>query len=256
MRRPSLSWAQRAMAVGPAAPARTARTAMTRTLGRGCRRLIWERGSSKVAKDATISSSLLRVLAIADLRPPGPIHDTVDGIPGRRRGASPQGLPDRHKSNRAGPGNRPTIFFNTSLAPSRSWMPAEWTTAAMTIPSVSTTRCRLRPLTFLNASLPCGPPCSVVLTLWLSMIAHAGALLPAGSPVADLGAQGVVDLRPSAVVAPLAEVVVAGAPGGQVVGHHPPGAAAAEDVEDAVEDLAELDRARPAPGLGRRGAVA
>ena len=53
---------------------------MTRTLGKECRRLIWERGSSKVAEDATISSSLLRVLAIADLRPPGPIHDTVDDI--------------------------------------------------------------------------------------------------------------------------------------------------------------------------------
>jgi hypothetical protein len=51
--------------------------------------LIWERGSSKVAKDATISSSLLRVLAISDLRPPGPIHDTVDGIQGRGRGRKP-----------------------------------------------------------------------------------------------------------------------------------------------------------------------
>src|SRR5206468_12362932 len=81
----SLNLAHRAMAVGPAAPARTARTAMTRTLGRGCRRLIWERGSSRVEKDATISSSLLRALAISDLRPPGLVHDTVGGIPGQRR---------------------------------------------------------------------------------------------------------------------------------------------------------------------------
>ena len=44
---------------------------MTRMLGSGCRRLMWERGSSRVEKEATISSSLLRVLAIADLRPPG-----------------------------------------------------------------------------------------------------------------------------------------------------------------------------------------
>ena len=43
---------------------------MTRTLGSGCRRLMWERGSSIVENEATISSSLLRVLAIADLRPP------------------------------------------------------------------------------------------------------------------------------------------------------------------------------------------
>ena len=79
----SLNLAQRAMAVGPAAPARTARTAMTRTLGRGCRRLMWERGSSRVEKDSTISSSLLRVLAIDDLRPPDLDHDAVDGIPGQ-----------------------------------------------------------------------------------------------------------------------------------------------------------------------------
>ena len=81
MRRSSLNLAQRAMAVGPAAPARTARTAMTRMLGSGCRRLIWERGSSRVEKDATISSSLLRVLVIADLRPQGLVRDTEDGIP-------------------------------------------------------------------------------------------------------------------------------------------------------------------------------
>jgi hypothetical protein len=48
------------------------------------------------------------------------------------------------------------------------WMPAEWTAAAMTIPRVSTTRCRFRPFTFLNASLPCGPPRSVVLRHFLS----------------------------------------------------------------------------------------
>ena len=59
---------------------------MTRMLGRGCRRLIWERGSSRVEKDSTISSSVLRVLAIADLRPPDPDHDTVDGIPGQTSG--------------------------------------------------------------------------------------------------------------------------------------------------------------------------
>src|SRR5262249_48903660 len=78
---------------------------------------------------------------------------------------------------------------------------------------------------------------------------HAGALLAAG-PVTDAVAKGVVDPRPGAVVAPLVKVVVAGAPGGEVMGHHPPGATAAEDVEDTVEDIAELDRARPASRLG------
>ena len=60
-----MSLAQRAIAVGPAAPARTARTAMTRTLGRGCRRLMWERGSSMVEEEATNPSRLLRVLAVS-----------------------------------------------------------------------------------------------------------------------------------------------------------------------------------------------
>ena len=43
-------------------------------------------GSSSAEKDSTISSSLLRVLAIADLRPPVFVHDTVDGIPGQMGG--------------------------------------------------------------------------------------------------------------------------------------------------------------------------
>src|SRR5947209_9548677 len=85
-RRSSLSLAQRAMAVGPAAPARTAKVAMTRMLGRGCRRLMWERGSSRVEKEATISSSLLRALAIADLRPPRLVHDTMTGVAGESGG--------------------------------------------------------------------------------------------------------------------------------------------------------------------------
>ncbi len=73
----------------PKHAASPARTAITRTLVKGCRRLILERGSSKVAKDAKISSSLLRVLAITDLRLRGPIHDTVDGIQGRGRARKP-----------------------------------------------------------------------------------------------------------------------------------------------------------------------
>src|SRR5262249_35663337 len=80
---------------------------------------------------------------------------------------------------------------------------------------------------------------------------HAGALLAAGT-AADSVAQGVVDLGPGAVVAPLVEVVVAGAPGGEVMGKHPPGATAAEDVEDAVENLTKVDGARPSARLGGR----
>src|SRR6185437_3632349 len=46
---------------------------------------------------------------------------------------------------------------------------------------------------------------------------HAGALLAAGAATDPL-AQDVVDPRPGAVVAPLVEVVVTGAPGGEVMG--------------------------------------
>ena len=117
MRRSSLNLAQRAMAVGPAAPARTARTAMTRMLGSGCRRLIWERGSSRVEKEATISSSLLRVLAIADLRPPGLVHDTVDGIPGQAERAQGRKVYQIVIKVRAGPAGTPTTGSGSFLDP-------------------------------------------------------------------------------------------------------------------------------------------
>ena len=79
---------------------------------------------------------------------------------------------------------------------------------------------------------------------------HARALLPLGL-AADVIPQGVIDPPPEAAVAPLAEVVVAGAPGGQVVGHHPPGATAPHDVEDTVDDLPEVHLSGPPTGLGR-----
>jgi hypothetical protein len=42
-------------------------------------------------------------------------------------------------------------------------------------PSVSTAMCRLRPLIFLAASKPRGPPASVVLIDWLSTTTAVGA---------------------------------------------------------------------------------
>ncbi len=46
--------------------------------------------------------------------------------------------------------------LRTSRAPSRSCIAAEWTTTFNSRPSVSTRICRLRPVTFLAASKPCG----------------------------------------------------------------------------------------------------
>src|SRR5262245_46997679 len=48
------------------------------------------------------------------------------------------------------------------------------TVTARSRPSVSTTRCRFRPLSGLPPSNPCGPPISVALTVWLSMLPALG----------------------------------------------------------------------------------
>src|SRR5215218_6728719 len=81
--------------------------------------------------------------------------------------------------------------------------------------------------------------------------AHAGALHRLGiddsraglriSPEADPQtlADGRVDPFPGAVDAPETEVMVDGLPRWEVVGQEPPGAAATENVEDSVEDLAQ-----------------
>ena len=58
-------------------------------------------------------------------------------------------------------------------------------------------------------------------------------------------AQGVEDLLPGAIVAPLGEVFVDGALGRQVVRQHVPLAAGAIDVEDRVDHFPEINLARP-----------
>jgi hypothetical protein len=59
---------------------------------------------------------------------------------------------------------------------------------------------RLRPLIFLAASYPLGPPASAVLTLWLSITAAEGAGLAAG-PLAIAHDEVVVDGLEQAVPA-------------------------------------------------------
>jgi hypothetical protein len=46
-----------------------------------------------------------------------------------------------------------------------------------------------------------------------------------------------VQHRPRAVLAPLTKVVIDDAPRGQVMRQHPPGTAAAQQIEDGVEDV-------------------
>lgn len=57
----------------------------------------------------------------------------------------------------AQPGPHPRAFSRTRRAPSRSGISAACTTATRTRPSVSTSKCRFRPFTFLPASSPRGP---------------------------------------------------------------------------------------------------
>ena len=77
----------------------------------------------------------------------------------------------------------------------------------------------------------------------------AGAFVSAGL-VPDLGPQGVLDRLPRAIATPLPIVVMDRSPWGKVVGKHPPLDAAADEIEDGVEDLRRsTDCGRP-PGLG------
>src|SRR5262249_31165654 len=73
--------------------------------------------------------------------------------------------------------------------------------------------------------------------------------LPPGLPPHPR-AEGVVDPLPNAGPAPLAEVVVAGAPGRVGLGQLPPLAAGAVDVQDAVADVVQVHAPGPAAGLG------
>src|SRR3954468_3029185 len=80
MRNSSFAAAHSAMAVGPPAPESTARTAMTTTLSKGCRRLTVERGSSSSAKWRTTSSRVMRVMSVIE----GTLWETVCGVTERQ----------------------------------------------------------------------------------------------------------------------------------------------------------------------------
>lgn len=53
----------------------------------------------------------------------------------------------------------------------------------------------------------------------------------------DIASEHVVDVLPGAVQAPLPKIVVHNAPRRQVMGQHPPRAAAAQQVEDPIENF-------------------
>src|SRR5262249_5953238 len=140
--------------------------------------------------------------------------------------------------------------LNTSTAPSQSVGAAGRTARPQISPSVSTSRCRLRPATFF-------PP---VVPLRAARLGRLDALAvddrPAGGifavvQAADADAEDVVDLVPEALVPPGVEVVGDGLPGREAVRQRPPGTAAAGQVEDGVDDLTPGVSAVPPRLAGR-----
>ena len=107
--------------------------------------------------------------------------------------------------------------------------------------------CRFRPGVRLPASYPFSPP-EAVRTVWESTTAAEG-LLVAAVNVPQSSPQHLQDLLPGAVESPAPVVEMDRAPGGQVMWQHPPGNAAADNIEDPVEDLAKVNAPGPPTGL-------
>src|SRR5512135_765232 len=88
----------------------------------------------------------------------------------------------------------------------------------------------------------------------MSLTINAGGtgrvLFPHGLPHA--GPQGLEESLPRAIDPPVTERGVDGGPLGEIMGQHPPRAAAAVDVEDAIDDVAHDHLAWPPAWLGRR----
>ena len=104
---------------------------------------------------------------------------------------------------------------------------------------------------FLAGIVTVEPSFSVVLTLWLSMIAALGGSFSARFK-ADLFAQGNVDLLPHSCQAEPPVLAVNGAPRREVRGQHAPRATAAHKVEDGVDHFASINNARASARLGWR----
>src|SRR4051812_8246688 len=121
-------------------------------------------------------------------------------------------------------------------APSRSPTSPAVTRTRSSRPRVSTSRWRLRPLTFLAPSKPCQPPIGDSDALAVQDPGAGGRITALADAL--VFAQHGQDLFPQPVAAPEAKVVVDGLPGRQVMGQQAPGAAAAHPIRDGVEQLA------------------
>ena len=140
---------------------------------------------------------------------------------------------------------------STSASPSRSWTLAAWTMPRSRKPSVSTSTCRLRPLIFLPASKPRGPPLSAGLHR-LAVDDPRGRLRLATGRLPCPHQQGVVQAEQGAVPPPAPEIAENRALGWKARGQERPLAAGAQQVEDRVQYCPQIGGARPAEPAGRR----
>src|SRR5438105_4783899 len=134
-------------------------------------------------------------------------------------------------------GNSLCTRCSRTLAPSRSCMSAGRTTKPQIKPSVSTSTCRLRPAIFFPRVVALGSAGFGRLHRLAVNHGSAGRFL-AMVGLTQVHPQNVVDSLPHTAVAPRIEVVRYRLPRREVVRQHPPGAAAAGQVEHRIDDLA------------------
>src|ERR1700722_4387702 len=133
-------------------------------------------------------------------------------------------------------GSRPRIPSNKRLAPSRSCTSAGRTTKPQISPSVSTSKCRLRPPIFFPGVVPLGAADFRGLDRLAVHYGGTGRRF-ATLQLPQVHAQDAVDLLDQSGIAPGVEVVADQTPRWEIVRQHAPGAAAAGHVEQGVHDV-------------------
>src|SRR5450755_3582442 len=120
---------------------------------------------------------------------------------------------------------------------------AGWTTTASSKPSVSTKMCRLTPLIFFPRVVPPLPGGTRRLDGLAVDAAGTGLrLFPDRHP--DLTSQRIMNPLPDPTPPPLMQVIAHCPFRGEVMRQGGPGASGTQDVEDGVEDFAEVSDSR------------
>ncbi len=148
-------------------------------------------------------------------------------------------------------GNRSRARASTASAPTASGTLAAWTSTVSNRPAVSTSRCRLRPLVFFPRVVAgLGGDGGALGALAVDDGGGRLRVPPLARPV--LRPQPVVDALKRPIARPRAEVIVDGAPGGEVAREPAPRAAGAQAVQQGVDHAAQVHRAAtPRPRLRR-----